>query len=235
MRQLTGRLRTWSGLRSTSVGCAWQEGMMVGVQLQALNKGLMAAYQVKVMHVNAHAWGPDQLAQGVVTGLPWGSLQTGMNALRAQVALACPQAWVASGEHHAEAGTKPQAVLADIQVLAAQAVGEDYSQVCFDAQRNGPGPWHWWATSRNWVQQLQTELKPLAWALRRVAPQFWAQQQALMRLDGGEASLQARPPMDWQFSHEPQHALDTVSAWLQTWGASAQGVRLAACGMALPV
>lgn len=235
MRELARKLGTWSRLRSTSLGCAWQEGLMVGAQLQALGRGDSAAYHVQALQVSAHAWGAEQLAQGLATGLPWEPLNKGMQAGKVQLALACPQAWVATGQYAAEAGSKHVTVLADIQVLAAQAVGEDYSQVCFDVQERAGEPWRWWATSQNWVRQVQADLKPLGWGLRRVSPQQWAQQQALSRLDGGESSLQARPPMDWRFSREPQHAPATVLDWLQTWGATAQGVRLAACGMALPV
>ncbi|MEY5028690.1 MAG: hypothetical protein RLZ63_1005 [Pseudomonadota bacterium] len=234
MRELARKLGAWSRLRPTSLGCAWQEGLMAGVQLQAVGRGEAAAYHVKALHASAHAWGSEQLAQGLATGLPWEPLKKGMQAGNTLLALACPQAWVASGQYAAEAGSKRQTVLADIQVLAAQAVGEDYSQVCFDAQERSGEPWQWWATSQNWVRQVQADLKPLGWGLRRVSPQQWAQQQALSRLDGGESSLQARAPMDWRFSCEPQHPPATVLDWLQTWGATAQGLRLAACGMALP-
>jgi len=233
MRQLARKLWGLARPRPAPLGCAWQEGAMVGVRLQALGKREAAAYGVKTLSVSAHAWGGEQLAQGLVTGLPWQPLQAELNAGKVQVALACPQAWVACGEYAAEGTGKQQAVLADIQVLAAQAVGEDYSQVCFDAQEGAAGAWRWWATSGHWVRQVQADLKSMGWRLDRVTPQQWAQQHALSRLEGGESSLQARPPMDWQFSREPQHAPDKVLEWLQTWGATAQGVRLAACGMAL--
>lgn len=233
MRKLMNTWQAW--FRPVHVGCAWHEGHMVGAQLQAVSKGSRADFQVKAMHVCAHAWGAEQLAQGTAAGLPWEQLQSGMQVAQARVALACPQAWVASGGHVADASSKRQTVLADIQVQAAQAVGEDCSNVCFDAHVGTQGPWQWWATSSNWVQHIQADLAPLALRLRRVSPQYSAQCQALARLEGGESSLQARPPMDWQFSREPQHAQATVHDWLQVWAKTAQGLRLAACGMVLPV
>jgi hypothetical protein len=113
MRQLARKLWGLARPPSTLVGCAWQEGWMLGVQLEVLGRSAAAAYHVKAMHASAHAWGGEQLAQGLTTGLPWGSFRLGLNLKRAQVALACPHAWVAYGQYEAQASAKRQTVLAE--------------------------------------------------------------------------------------------------------------------------
>ncbi len=235
MRVLVNTHWRWPWRRAAWVGCAWQEGQMVGVQLQPLASAGDAIWQVRYMHVCAHDWGAHQLAQGQASGLPWERLHANMGSSRAQLSLACPVAWVASGEYAAQGLDKRKSMLAEVQVHAAQAVGEGHADVCFDVHMSTDGPWHWWATSRRWIEQVQTDLAPLGTRLARIAPLDWAQQHALARLHGGESSLQARPPMDWQFSKEPQHAERAVKTWLQSWTMTVEGSRLAACGMALPV
>lgn len=230
---LKGRSGRWPWQPRVWTGCAWQEGVMVGVQLQLQAGDGDVTYRVKVMHCSVHAWGAEQLAQGQVAGLPWEDLHAGMQSTSMDLALACPSGWVAAGEHVPDASNKRSVVFAEIQVQAAQAVGEHLNQVCFDVQVRG-GRWMWWATSRQWVQQVQTALGRLPMQLHAVAPEHWAQHEALSRLSGGESSLQALAPMDWQFSSSPQHSQAQVQTWLRTWATTGQGVRLAACGMALP-
>lgn len=233
MRSLMNKRWPWPWRRPAWVGCAWHEGHMVGVQLQPLMSHVTMVWQIQTMHACVHAWGSQKLSQGQAAGLPWERLHAGMGTAHMDVALACPSAWVASGEHAAGRHVKRRVVLAEIQVQAAQAIGESYTDVCFDALATTEGHWQWWATSRRWIEQVSAEVLPLSVRLRSVAPQHWAQHEALVRLHGGESSLQVQSAMDWQFSKTPQHPEADVKSWLQTWAMTAQGLRLAACGMAL--
>lgn len=203
-------LKLWPGFPFRRITSAW------GVALQAQGVSLVCLEQTAAMEVRVRqallllpptgAQSPDSHQQWLVQSLAELSGREVRRHRRLVVAL--PPPGCRTGHLLVPMTLEPEALLAEVQLGAAQCLDVDPAQVSFDfgvmpSDLPGQQTVHWLACLRSEVQAWHGHTRAAGWHLPAVEHQAQAARRAFVALHGGLHALQTRAHQDWQF-HWPQ-------------------------------
>lgn len=236
-------LKLWPGFPFRRITSAWGVALqMQGVSLVSLVQ--TAAQEVRVQQAlvllpPAWAQEPDSHHDWLVQALAELSGQEVRRHRRLVVAL--PAERCRTGRLHLPMTMAHEALLAEVQLGAAESLQVDPAEVSFDVQfepSDNPDQQcvHWLACLRSEVQAWHGHTRAAGWRLPAVEHQAQAARRAFQAMQGGLQALQTRAHQDWQFHwpqayrSEPDEALDQALQPLQDTPAWAW---LCACGAGL--
>lgn len=240
---MRSRLKLWPGFPFRRITSAWGVALETqGVSLVSLIQ--TAAQEVRVqraLYLLPPAWAqePDSHHDWLVQALAEVSGQEVRRHRRLVVAL--PADRCRSGRLHVPAALGLDALLAEVQLGAAESLQVEAAEVSFDFEvqpSDSPAQQrvHWLACLRSEVQAWHTHTRAAGWHMPAMEHQAQAARRALQTLRGGMHSLQTRAHQDWQFHWpgayraEPDEALDVALRPLHGTPAWAW---LCACGVGL--
>lgn len=150
------------------------------------------------------------------------------------LALAWPQAHCRHGELSWPGAVDAPALLAEVHLEAASALGLPPAEVGFDFQPDADsGTVHWAAAARADVLAGQRQLRAAGWRVPHIEPEALAVRRAAECLLGEPTLPWALPVRDWQFAQRTQRSV-SAAAWRALQDSPHWGP-LAACGAALAV
>ena len=236
-------LKLWPGFPFRRITSAW------GVALASHAVSLVSLAQVspqavrvqRALHLLPPAWAheSDSPHDWLVQALGEVSGQEVRRHRRLVVAL--PADSCRSGRLTVPVAWAPDALMAEVQLGAAESLNVTAGEVSFDfeVQRSDGAELqhvHWLACLRSEAQAWHVHTRAAGWHLPAMEHQAQAARRAFQAMQGGLQALQTRAHQDWQFHwpqayrSEPDEALDQALQPLQDTPAWAW---LCACGAGL--
>ena len=239
------RLKLWPGFPFRRITSAW------GVALEARGVSLVSLVQTAAQEVRVQrtlyllppAWAQesDSHHDWLVQALGEVSGQEVRRHRRLVVAL--PTERCRSGRLQVPTAWSLEALLAEVQLGAAESLGVEPGEVSFDFERqphlsDNPAMQvvHWLACLRSEVQAWHSHTRIAGWTLPAMEHQTQAARRALQALRGGTHSLQTCAHQDWRFDWpgSSQAASDEVlDHALQPLHGTPTWAWLSACGAGL--